>query len=59
MNETIDAFVQAALVANVPLDLKNHPQGQHAFDILDNDRRSHAIIEHTIAFVQQHLATDR
>jgi acetyl esterase/lipase len=55
MNETIDAFVQAALAANLPLDLLNHPQGQHAFDILDNDERSHAIIEHTIAFVRRHL----
>jgi acetyl esterase/lipase len=59
MNETIDAFVQAALTANVPLDLMNHPQGQHAFDILDNDRRSHAIIQHTIAFIHQHLVTAR
>jgi acetyl esterase/lipase len=59
MNETIDAFVQAALSANVPLDLLNHPQGLHAFDILDNDWRSHAIIEHTVAFIQQHLATER
>jgi dienelactone hydrolase len=59
LNATIDEFVQAVLTSNLPLDLLNHPSGQHAFDTLDNDRRSQAIIAHTIAFLQQHLVTDR
>jgi acetyl esterase/lipase len=54
-NATIDEFVRAALTANLPLDLLNHPSGRHAFDTLDGDRRSQAIIAHTIAFLQQHL----
>jgi acetyl esterase/lipase len=58
-NSTIDEFVQAALAANLPLDLLNHPSGRHAFDTLDNDRRSQAIVAHTIAFLQQHLIIDR
>jgi acetyl esterase/lipase len=57
-NATIDEFVQAALTANLPLELLNHPGGQHAFDTLDDDQRSQAIIARTIAFLQQQLATD-
>jgi acetyl esterase/lipase len=58
LNDTIDEFVQAALAANLALDLLNHPGGRHAFDTLDNDRRSQSIIAHTIAFLQQHLVME-
>lgn len=55
LNQGLDAFVQAALAANMPLDLLNHPRGQHGFDILDDDARSHEIIAHTLSFVHNHL----
>jgi acetyl esterase/lipase len=55
LSQGLDAFVQAALAANIPLDLMNHPRGQHGFDILDDDERSREIIAHAIAFVQTHL----
>jgi acetyl esterase/lipase len=55
LNQGLDAFVQAALAANIPLDLLNHPRGQHGFDILDDDERSREIIIRTIAFVKTHL----
>jgi len=55
LNQGLDAFVQAALAANISLDLLNHPRGQHGFDMLDDDARSREIIAHTIAFVQDHL----
>ncbi len=38
------------------LDLLNHPEGRHSFDILDDDARSKAIIRHTLEFLREHLA---
>jgi len=55
LNGTIDSFVQAALAANLPIELMNHLRGQHAFDILDADDRSREIIARTVTFVQMHL----
>ncbi len=55
LNRVTDAFVQEALVANSTLDLLNHPQGRHAFDILDDNARTREILARTIEFVKVHL----
>jgi acetyl esterase/lipase len=55
LNGTIDAFIQAALRANLPLEVMNHPAGRHAFDVLDADDRSREIIARTVTFVRTHL----
>jgi len=55
VNEPLDAFVQAALAANVPLDLLNHPTGYHGFDTLNDDGRTRQIISHTLAFIREHF----
>lgn len=55
LNGALDAFVQAALAANMPLDLHNHPTGEHAFDIRNPGPRSAEIVAHTLAFMQRHL----
>lgn len=55
INVSIDRFASEALAANVPLDLVNHPRGHHAFDILDDDARTHEILARTIEFVRVHL----
>jgi acetyl esterase/lipase len=52
LNATVDDFVHRALAANVPLDLMNHPQGQHGFDILDDDARSREILARTLDFLK-------
>jgi acetyl esterase/lipase len=57
INDSIDLFVREALTANTMLDLANHPQGQHGFDILDDDQRSREIIARAVAFVQTRLST--
>jgi acetyl esterase/lipase len=54
-NTSIDVFVREALAANVSLDLANHSNGQHGFDILDDDERSREIIGCAIAFAKAHL----
>jgi dienelactone hydrolase len=55
LNATIDRFVAAALAAGVSLDLMNHPDGRHGFDILDDDYRSKQIIRRTLQFLHDHL----
>lgn len=55
LNATIDRFIEEALAKNVALDVMNHPDGQHAFDVLDDDPRSHEIIQRTLAFLRRHL----
>ena len=56
LNGTIDRFVQKSLDRGANLDLLNHPEGRHGFDILDNDARSQQIIRRTIEFLRDHLA---
>lgn len=55
INTSIDVFVREALAANVSLDLANHSDGQHGFDVLDDDERSRDIIGRAIAFTQAHV----
>lgn len=56
VNESIDRFVREAMASNAPLDLVNHAQGQHGFDVVDDVARSREIIAHAFAFVNAHLS---
>ncbi len=53
--ESQDQFVQTALANNVRIDLYNHPNGTHAFDLFNDEPRTHEIIEQTLEFLNQHL----
>jgi len=55
INASIDLFVQKALAANAPLELMNHPQGHHGFDILDDDARTREITARALEFMRKHL----
>ena len=57
LKEQLDGFIAAALAANVPLQVVNHPRGNHGFDIDNDDRRSREVIAAAIAFMQAHLET--
>lgn len=59
INQGLDSFVTEALKHNLSLNLLNHPTGQHAFDILDDNQRSREIIQDTLAFLQRHLKEER
>jgi len=37
------------------IQLLNHAQGRHGFDIIDNNERSREIIRATIEFLKAHL----
>ncbi len=57
LNESIDGFVHVASERNIPITFMNHPTGEHGFDILNDDARSREIIKATLAFLQEHLAS--
>jgi acetyl esterase/lipase len=54
LNGGVDRFIQEALSKNVAVDLSNHAQGHHGFDVLDNNERSREIIKRTLEFIQAH-----
>jgi len=43
LNETIDPFVSEAKAHRIPLEYREHPDGQHGFDILNDDETSREI----------------
>lgn len=55
LNEALDEFVAVASERNIPFTLMNHPAGEHAFDLLNDDARSREIIRATLAFLAEHL----
>lgn len=57
LNYSIDKFVEIALSKNVPIDISNHAEGRHAFDILDDQPRSREIIKRTLNFIRSNLKT--
>jgi hypothetical protein len=57
LDSALDRFVQEALARNLAIILVNHPQGQHAFDIVDDGPRSREIIRVTLEFMRTHLAS--
>lgn len=48
-------FVVEALRHNAPLELINHPRGQHAFDLLDDVPLTRYILRRTLEFFSHYL----
>jgi dienelactone hydrolase len=55
LNKAIDEFVKNALARELNLEFVNYLEGQHAFDILDDNDRSRRIIKQTLDFLTTHL----
>jgi acetyl esterase/lipase len=55
LNATIDSFIKEASARNVTLDFMTHPDGHHAFDVLDDVARSREIIKRTLEFLKSSL----
>lgn len=53
--DSIDRFTAAALAADYPLTLANHPQAPHGFDNEVDDARSREIVLETLSFLKHHL----
>lgn len=56
LNRALDQFLAAAIDANAPVDLMNHPQGEHAFNVLNDDKRSREIIRRSLEIVRSVLS---
>jgi dienelactone hydrolase len=56
INVAIDRFVQQALTRNLAVNLMTHPEGPHAFDILDDSKRSREIVRRTLDFIKDQLS---
>ncbi len=52
LNDTIDAFVAAALARNRPITFVNHATGPHAFDVVDDSDASREVIRQILAFLR-------
>jgi hypothetical protein len=58
INRSIETFVAAAVAAGVEIDYLNHAEGEHAFDVRNDDARSSAIIQRTLDFLVNALVSD-
>jgi dienelactone hydrolase len=56
LNRAIEAFLAAALAANLPVELVNHADGHHAFDTVDDTDESRRVIRRVLDFLGEHLA---
>ena len=55
LNAAMDRFIAAALAANAPVTVVNHPSGEHGFDMLNDDDRSREIIRGVLEFLRTYL----
>ena len=55
LNERLDRFVIDARVAGVPIDLVEHADGPHAFDIVDASPKSREVIDQVLEFLRRAL----
>lgn len=56
LNETMERFFAAALAANRPIAMVNHPEGPHAFDLFHDSERTREIVLLVLDFLRFHLA---
>ena len=57
LNDTIDAFVAAALAHDLPITVVNHRGAPHAFDAILDDEPTRELIRRMLAFLRFHLAS--
>jgi hypothetical protein len=56
LNAAVDDFVREALRRNADIEVLNHAEGRHGFDVLNDDARSREIIVRAFEFLKTHLA---
>lgn len=56
INNTIDHFLTIGLSKNMPVTLINFSDGQHAFDIMNDNVESRRIIKQTLSFMSEGFA---
>jgi hypothetical protein len=56
LNDALDHFVAAATAAGLSVEVANHPEAAHAFDLLDDSDESRRIIAGELAFLAATLS---
>ncbi|MFH1809422.1 MAG: alpha/beta hydrolase, partial [Pseudomonadota bacterium] len=51
INQSIDAFVQAAALAGQAVQVWSHDEGHHGFDVMDNDAQTRDLIRRSLDWV--------
>lgn len=59
LNASLDRFVVRALAENAYVSVLNQPDGQHAFDLMDDTDRSRCAIRQILSFLSAHLLRQR
>jgi hypothetical protein len=57
LNETLTRFLMLAISKNSPLEFRNLPNAQHAFDVLDDNDSSRETIQRTVDFIKHHISS--
>lgn len=55
LNAALDRFAAAALKRNLPMTLVNHPEGPHAFDVMEDSAMSQEVVRRVLQFLGFHL----
>jgi acetyl esterase/lipase len=55
LNGSIDRFAESALTKNLDFSVRNHPAGEHGFDVLNDDDLSRDIIRQAFEFLNRVL----
>lgn len=58
LNKSIETFMLNALTNDAHIEFINYPEGQHAFDVVDDTPRSKMIIKQTLDFLKQKLSKE-
>lgn len=53
LNQLMEEIIMQMFSNNLSVDIINHEQGHHAFDLFDNNDRSHEIIEKSLDYVKR------
>jgi len=59
INRSIEVFMERARERGAPVELLEHPQGQHGFDVFDEGERTREIIARTLEFFDEVFAAQR
>lgn len=51
LNAALDRFAERLVASGATVELATHPNGQHGFEILDDDARTREVIERVVAFL--------
>jgi dienelactone hydrolase len=59
LNDALDRFIKAALARNLPMNLFNHPEGTHAFDLTENSEACREAIRNVLGFLRSQLLREQ